>query len=68
MGAMASINAERLKVLITFLQDDKLGADYRNVERAAADFLANNFTLVQGIADRYDETDVQMQYDKEHPV
>lgn len=53
-------NADRLKTFIGFLrydsQEPKTIADgFSNVERAAADFIENNFALVQGMADAYHE-------------
>ena len=51
-------NDDRLKMLIGFLRADK-SPDMGNVNLAAADFLANNFTLVIGTADAYDERDAE---------
>ena len=65
MGAMAlsnteerkvSQNARRLETLIGFLNAD-VAPDLGNIEKAAADFLRNNFVLVVGVADAFDERD-----------
>lgn len=55
---MDKSNDDRLKMLIGFLRADK-SPDMGNVNLAAADFLANNFTLVIGTADAYDERDAE---------
>lgn len=53
---MDKSNDDRLKMLISFLRADD-AKDMGNVEKAAADFLENNFVLVIGVADAYDERD-----------
>jgi hypothetical protein len=53
---MDKSNDDRLKMLIGFIREDK-AKDMGNVEKAAADFLENNFTLIIGIAEAYDERD-----------
>lgn len=51
---MDKSNAERLRLLIGFLwQDDE--QDMGNVEKAAAEFLKLNASLVEGMADAMDE-------------
>ena len=51
-----SPNIKRLDTLIGFLNAD-VAPDLGNIEKAAADFLRNNFVLVVGIADAFDERD-----------
>ena len=56
---MEKTNKERLDLLIGFLKNDKMAEDMGNVEKAAADFLENNFQLVLGVADAFDERDAE---------
>ena len=56
MEKKVSQNARRLDMLIGFLEAD-VAPDLGNIEKAAADFLRNNFVLVVGIADAFDERD-----------
>lgn len=51
---MGKTNKERLDLLIGFLDKD-VAPDMGNIEKAAAEFLRLNFSLVQGIADAWDE-------------
>jgi hypothetical protein len=51
---MDNSNEERLKLLIGFLKGD-VAPDMGNVEKAAAEFLKLNASLVVGMADALDE-------------
>jgi hypothetical protein len=58
MSQVIKTNADRLKTLIGFLEAD-VAPDLGNIEKAAADFLTNNFQLVVGVADAFDERDAE---------
>jgi hypothetical protein len=51
---MDNSNEERLKLLIGFINGD-VAPDMGNVEKAAAEFLKLNASLVLGMADALDE-------------
>jgi hypothetical protein len=51
---MNKTNADRLKLLVGFLRTDD-AKDMGNMEKAAAEFLELNASIVEGMADAMDE-------------